>query len=56
MKTAREEEICMLYCKEYNDNNAAELLKKKNEDEKGLDVFCETSPLKPGLVLLFIIF
>jgi hypothetical protein len=46
----------MLYCKEYSNENAAELL-KKIDDEKVLDDGCyETSPLKPALVPLFRIF
>jgi hypothetical protein len=55
MKITREEAICMLYGKEYSDKNAAELL-KKIDDEKELDVCYETSPLKPALVPLFRIF
>jgi hypothetical protein len=34
MKTGREEEISMLYCKEYNDNNAAELFLKRKRTKK----------------------
>lgn len=45
----------MLYCKEYSDKNAAELL-KKIDDEKELDVCYQTSPVKPALVPLFRIF
>jgi hypothetical protein len=56
MEITREEAACMLYCKEYSDGNAAELLKKKIDDKKKLEVCYETNSLKSAFVPLLRIF
>lgn len=54
MEIPREKAICMLYCKEYSEENADRLLKIIDKNE--LDICYQTSPLKPALVSIFKIF
>lgn len=52
MEIMREKAICMLYCKEYNEENAIKLLKIIDGKNK-LEICYQTSSSKPALVLLF---
>ncbi|KAI9267757.1 hypothetical protein EDC94DRAFT_601897 [Helicostylum pulchrum] len=55
LEISRERAICMLYCKEYSEENANELL-KRIDNKNELDICYQTSPLKPALAPISRIF